>query len=146
MVQLLGLISGLLVLVAGMAAATDEPAASIACRLSPGGFSARMGEIETLFSVNEEIRELEDGYAFRFPGDADWGAKLLRFIEAERQCCRFFRFELSFEPNHGPVWLRVGGSEEVKSFLTTLIQGAEPRPGAYPPPKIDTSQVVIQGK
>ncbi len=42
-------------------------------------------------------------------------------IHAERQCCSFLTFELLFEPDHGPIWLRVRGSEEVKSFLRGLM-------------------------
>ena len=99
-----------------------ERDAGIACQLSPGGYSNRLTEIEELFASNEETRELEDGYAFRFPGDAETAGKLLALINAERQCCRFFKFELSFEPQEGPVWLRVRGSEDAKALLRTLMQ------------------------
>ena len=48
--------------------------------------------------------------------------RLLDLINSERQCCQFFRFELSFEPQQGPVWFRVRGSEQVKAFLEAMMQ------------------------
>ena len=94
----------------------------IACQLSPGKYGRRIEDIEDLFSSHTEIRELDDGYAFQFPGDADWAAKLLDFINAERECCQFFTFDLSFEPNQGPIWLRVRGSTEIKAFLDFIMR------------------------
>ncbi len=41
----------------------------------------------------------------------------MEFITAERECCPFFRFELIVEPDDGPVWLRLRGSDEVKAFV-----------------------------
>ncbi len=111
--------------VAGVAQAESTPDANgtprIACQLSPGGFTLRKGEIEDLFAGHLETRELEDGYAFRFPGDGEWAGRLVDFISSERQCCEFFKFELVFEPHQGPIWLRVRGSQEVKAFLEALM-------------------------
>ena len=64
---------------------------------------------------------MEDGYAFRFPGASQWAGRLLAFVEGERQCCPFFTFELAFEPNRGPIWLRVRGSEEIKGFIGAMM-------------------------
>jgi hypothetical protein len=33
-------------------------------------------------------------------------------------CCPFFTFELTFEPDSGPIWLRVRGQEGVKEFIS----------------------------
>ena len=65
---------------------------------------------------------MDDGYAFRFPDDGDRAHRLLDLIQAERQCCRFFTFELAFEPDGGPIWLRVRGSREIKTFLETMMR------------------------
>lgn len=107
----------LLIGASGVAQAGDE----VVCQLSSNNFSNRMTEIGKLFRGNDEVRELEDGYEFRFPGDKDWAVKLLTLIQGERQCCSFFRFELAFEPQEGPVWLRVRGPDEAKVFLETLL-------------------------
>lgn len=83
-----------------------------------------MKEIQDLFVGNQDTRELEDGYEFSFPGEGDWGTRLLALIESERQCCPFFKFELSFEPNRESIKFRVRGSKEVKSVLETLMSGS----------------------
>ena len=93
----------------------------ISCGLAPAAFTERLQEVRALFDASLETRELDDGFAFRFPGDGDWASKLLVLIESERQCCPFFRFELSFDSGQGPVWLRVRGSEQAKAFLQELM-------------------------
>jgi hypothetical protein len=67
------------------------------------------------------MAELEDGYAFRFPGDTIWAARLLQFVTSERECCPFFTFELVFEPGQGPIWLRLRGPEGVKEFIREVM-------------------------
>ena len=109
---------GVSLMLSPVVTAADE---GVSCRLSPTAFSGRMEEIQDLFAGNQETRELEDGYEFSFPGDGDWASRLLVLIESERQCCSFFKFELSFEPEGGPIWFRVRGSEEVKAFLETVM-------------------------
>lgn len=90
----------------------------IACRLSEAEQSAREEELaRDIFSNCQEVTELADGYAFRFAGDGEWAAKLVEFIALERKCCPFFTFELEFEPQEGPLWLRLRGPEGVKAFV-----------------------------
>ena len=101
-------------------ALADEP--EHVCKLSPGAYSDRMSKIEELFTGSAETRELEDGYEFRFPGGSEWSGKLLELIHSERQCCRFLEFELSFEPEQGPIWFRVRGSAQVKAFLEAMME------------------------
>lgn len=90
----------------------------IACELSEGGQRSRREEISReIFGGCEDVRELEEGYEFVFPGDEEWVEKLTRFIVSERECCRFFTFELLFEPELGPVSLKMRGPAETKEFL-----------------------------
>lgn len=91
---------------------------AIACKLSEAQQAVREEELaRDIFSNCQEVAELADGYAFRFRGDAEWAAKLIEFIAFERKCCPFFTFELAFEPQEGPMWLRLKGPEGVKSFI-----------------------------
>ena len=101
----------------------DEPTTlPITCTLSPCDMADRGRELaNTLFAGVEEVRELADGYAFRFPADGDWLPRLAGFVDAERRCCAFFRFEIGVEPNHGPLWLRLRGGEGVKEFVTAMF-------------------------
>jgi hypothetical protein len=93
----------------------------VARLLSPHALEDRLAEIEQLLAGSDETRELDDGYEFRFPGDEVWAGRLLDLIQAERQCCQFLRFELSFEPQRGPIRFRVRGSEEIKAFLGAMM-------------------------
>jgi hypothetical protein len=97
----------------------------IACSLSAQQLSTRKDENEGLLHEIEEVRELEDGYALKFTGRAEQVQGLLQFITQERSCCPFFRFELRFEPQNGPVWLSLSGPDGTKGFIQEVI-GATP--------------------
>jgi hypothetical protein len=90
----------------------------IACELSEVEQRSRREEISgELLGGCEDVRELEDGYEFIFPGGEEWVERLTRFVASERKCCRFFAFELRFEPDLGPVSLRMRGPAGTKEFL-----------------------------
>lgn len=74
-----------------------------------------------IFQKAEEIQELEQGHAFRFPNEAGMWSALASFVEYERLCCPFFRFGLSAEPNHGPLWLTMTGPEGTKDLLNISL-------------------------
>ncbi len=96
--------------------------APIACTLTEREQAQRGQDLaETLFSGAEEIQEIDDGYAFRFPSAGGWIPKLAEFVDAERQCCAFFAFEIAVEPHHGPIWLRLRGGEGVKEFVAAAF-------------------------
>jgi hypothetical protein len=65
----------------------------------------------------EETRELENGYAFRWPSDVVSLVEVAEFVEKERKCCPFLDFEIAVERECGPVWLKITGQEGVKAFL-----------------------------
>ena len=92
----------------------------IACSLSEHERVERGEEISDLFKGVQQVHELADGYAYRFPGNEEWGSRLPKFIVGERSCCPFFTFELSFEPNQGPIWLHISGPEGVKGFMKDM--------------------------
>jgi hypothetical protein len=90
----------------------------LACNLSDPERAKRLVALEAeLFAGALETAELEAGYAFVFPGDAAWLAKLTTFIAEERDCCPFLRFELTVEPNAGPIALRLSGPEGAKAVI-----------------------------
>lgn len=97
----------------------------IACNLTGAELAQRGAEVSTVFKGVEQVKELVDGYAFRFPGDGAWVGKLVEFIVSERACCPFFIFELVFGPNQGPVWLHLRGAEGVKDFVASAFVAPE---------------------
>ncbi len=98
----------------------------LACKLPGPEETRRRGEIEKIFEGCLRTDELEDGYEFRFPGSEEWAVRLTEFIVFERECCPFFAFELAFEPEEGPIRLRVRGPEGAKEMVAGIIS---PRTG-----------------
>ena len=91
----------------------------IACNLTGEARAERGDDVRALFQEVEQVRELADGYAFRFAGSDSAASRLLEFTLVERRCCPFFTFELAFEPNEGPIWLRLRGSTNIKDFVAS---------------------------
>jgi hypothetical protein len=89
----------------------------IACTLSTEERPQRGRDNAALFVRVEEAVELPDGYAYRLPNCSGCTDDALSFIRRERECCRFFRFELHFQPDLGSIWLHVKGPEEAKELL-----------------------------
>ena len=56
-----------------------------------------------------EVRELDDGYAFRHSPDREVLLAIAEFVANERLSCPFFDFALTVEHGGGPVWLRMTG-------------------------------------
>jgi hypothetical protein len=98
---------------------TDE--VPLACTLTGSEQVTRSGEVNELFKDVQQVKELADGYAFRFPGSDAWANTLLQFITFERGCCPFFRFALVFEPEQGPIWLHLSGPEGVKAIIENMM-------------------------
>jgi hypothetical protein len=63
----------------------------------------------------EEIRELPDGLAFRFPA-REYDA-VTAFVARERLCCPFLTFTLEVAPDQGRLTLRLTGAEGVTAFI-----------------------------
>src|ERR1700682_2871661 len=78
----------------------------VVCELTGPEFQER--RIRVLRKVREaviEVRELADGYAYRFPANEIWITELASLIALERQCCRFLQFSIRLEAGDGPIWL-----------------------------------------
>ena len=73
--------------------------------------------IEHLAVAKQEVRELPDGYAFRFAPEPAMLKDLAEWIVYERLCCPFFDFEIAVEREGGPLWLRLKGRPGVKQFI-----------------------------
>jgi hypothetical protein len=94
----------------------------IACKLSDPEFQERReGLLREVGAAMLEQRELDSGYAYRFPADAHWINELSKLITAERDCCPFLRFTLNVEPGDGPIWLELTGPAGTKDFLKSLF-------------------------
>jgi hypothetical protein len=97
---------------------TDLP---IVCTLTPETVAARKADLlPRLVRRAEDRQEIADGLRLRLPADAL--ADLLTTVDAERQCCRFLRFEITVEPDLGPIWLSLSGPRGTREFLNALLE------------------------
>ena len=64
-----------------------------------------------------EIKELPDGYAFRYPPNGVPLVELADWVDTEARCCPFFDMAISVERDGGPVWLMLRGQDGVKQFI-----------------------------
>ncbi len=113
---------------------TEPPAKasahSFACDMSAipqAERQAHVGTIRDLFARVAEIRERDDGFAFRWPADEGMLERITSFVVNERRCCPFFRFRIDVEPHVGALWLTMSGAEGVKSVVEAEIGAALPK-------------------
>lgn len=92
----------------------------IACRLDALTRSERARERELLEehrAARLEIRERDDGYAFRYGSDPALFAHLAELVTLEHRCCPFLDFRLEWGGADDGPWLSVTGGARVKSFV-----------------------------
>ncbi len=104
---------------------TPQSEAIIAC--NPNAIPADQREqwAETgkqVYAAVQEVQEMPDGYGFRLPTDPAMLLKVAEYIAYERLCCAFLRFTVEIEPNRGPFWLRLTGSEGVKEYMRSVFE------------------------
>jgi hypothetical protein len=95
----------------------------IACTLTPDALRQRREELlPGLVRRAETCELLASGVRLRYAPSADVLRDIVKMIEAERECCRFLRFELSVAPELGPITLEVTGPAGTSEFLAGLIE------------------------
>jgi hypothetical protein len=93
----------------------------LACSLTEAELQVRGAENATLFDRALETQELADGYRFAFPAEESNVAALVQFVLAERACCPFFTFELTFPSPHESIWLTIRGRDGVKDIVRDAL-------------------------
>lgn len=83
--------------------------------LTPVERQRHIATIKAVFGAVQEIRELDDGYAFRLASEEGVLMQVAAFVAKERLCCPFFRFHIEVEAHGGPLWLSLRGGERVSS-------------------------------
>lgn len=98
----------------------NEP---IACTLEAEGQAERAVALRNLFAGAERIDELPDGLAVHFDGRSESIRRIGEVVSSERECCRFLRFEMTAEPQRGPLVLKITGPPGTRAFLQTWLEG-----------------------
>ena len=70
-----------------------------------------------LRAQKERVRELPNGYEFRFPSDSKTIAIVAEWAAGERLCCPFLDIQLRMERERGPFWMRLTGRKGTKEFI-----------------------------
>jgi hypothetical protein len=100
------------------AAASESPFACNRLALSPEQRKRHFEELgPKLRAMVAEVRELRDGYEFRFPGDVPTFQLIAEWTAGERQCCPFFDFDLRLDREGGATWIRLSGRPGTKEFI-----------------------------
>ena len=73
--------------------------------------------IENLNESRQAVKELSDGYSFRFKAGSQTIRDAAEFIVYERLCCPFFNFELIVEADTNRMWLNLRGQNGIKEFI-----------------------------
>jgi hypothetical protein len=94
----------------------------IACELTPAELAARReGLLPGLLEKAQQRMRLSNGLRFSFAPSSEFLRAAVQTIDAERQCCKFLKFELTVEPDGGQMWLEITGPPGTAEFLNTLL-------------------------
>jgi hypothetical protein len=94
----------------------------IVCTLTSGELQQRKASLlPGVLARASHLEVLTDGYRARFSASDEVVRDLAAMIDAERQCCRFLRFQLTIEPDEGPVVLDVTGPPGTRDFLAAIL-------------------------
>lgn len=94
----------------------------IACTLGPAAIKARREDLlGGLVRRAEERLDVPNGYRVRFAPNNDALPTIASVIEVERQCCRFLRFQVTVDPDGGPIWLEFTGPPGTREFLAGML-------------------------
>ena len=100
----------------------DQASLPVACSLSAATIRTRRAQLLPGLVATAATREaLPNGLRLQFAPSGEILQAIASTIDAERQCCRFLRFELTIEPDGGPVWLVLSGPPGTAAFLDALV-------------------------
>jgi hypothetical protein len=100
-----------------------DTSTSIMCSLTPEALkSGRAGLLPGLRERATNVVPTAHGYQLFFDASSDVLMAITRTIDAERQCCRWLRFELAVWPDGGPIELTLSGPEGAREFLAALFE------------------------
>jgi hypothetical protein len=92
---------------------------------------------DELFKGFHDLAELEDGYELRYDGTAQWDAQLMEFIRRQRKQSPDLTYELVFEPDEGPIRLRLRGTRaakpEIQDKINSFVDARNTPDPAQPP-------------
>jgi hypothetical protein len=103
----------------------NQPATlPVACSLSPDTIRTRKAQLlHGLVAMAAGRESIPNGLRLQFAASTQTLQAIASTIDAERQCCRFLRFDLTVEPDGGSMWLTLSGPDGTAEFLDALVHG-----------------------
>ena len=99
----------------------------IVCSLTPEVLKAgRAGLLPGLRERATQAEPTREGYQLTFTTSSDTLQAITRTIDAERQCCRWLRVDLSVMPEVGLTLLTLRGPPGARDFLVALFDPESP--------------------
>ncbi|WP_461086619.1 hypothetical protein [Spirosoma flavus] len=97
---------------------------ALACKLTDKDQIKRMNELHrTLFKKVSRAVEHPNSYELVFAGsDNTIIGDLAEFVKFERLCCPWLVFHLTFQPEEGPISLKMGDSAETKEMVYLVME------------------------
>lgn len=97
---------------------------ALACKLTDKDQIKRMNELhQTLFKKVTRAVEHPNSYELVFDkSDNAIIGDIAEFIKFERLCCPWLMFHLTFQPEEGPISLKMGDSVETKEMVYLVME------------------------
>ena len=90
----------------------------IVCTLTPEQLQTRTSTLlPGVLARAHAVEAIAEGYRVGFAASSETLEAIAAMIDAERQCCRFLRFQ----PDEGPIVLEVTGPPGTREFLAAII-------------------------
>ncbi|MVM31354.1 hypothetical protein GO755_15020 [Spirosoma sp. HMF4905] len=97
---------------------------ALACKLTDRDQVARMNELhQTIFKKVDRAIEHDNSYELVFQkADSQLNDELIEFIKFERLCCPWLLFQLTYQPEEGPISLTMGNSPETRDMVKLVME------------------------
>ncbi|MCW3120099.1 MAG: hypothetical protein JWM28_4181 [Chitinophagaceae bacterium] len=92
------------------------------CKLTSSEFRERKATV--VASLKKQIlekKELKNGFAYKFAGTDNIVDEITNFIKTERQCCGFFKFNMSINGD-SETWLEITGPKGAKDVIVNELE------------------------
>lgn len=106
-----------------------KPESALVCNMdvfTPTERDAHIRTTRQLFESVQHVREMDNGYQFKFPNETEFIVKIAEFISRERLCCPFLDFILNIRSNDQTISLLLTGPIGTQEFLRAEFDGAIP--------------------
>jgi hypothetical protein len=95
--------------------------APIACTLRAESMRGRLADWQRLLTHAVERREIDGGVRVEFGAGLSAG-ELMRLVEAEQQCCQFFRFAITVDTRG--IGLEITAPADARPIMESLFGAA----------------------